>query len=148
MGLISLSKKSKAIDAWQKVPTKNMSSKWAMSFDHARKFQRNSTDKIWMNDPLKAWNQKKLHVCDIENEEIPSHLGFFDVVGNSIEFRQIFHQALGISHLKSGKFPRSMGNVPQRLSLWSQKKDSKEKSHVVPLFHRVKSQKNTRKLWM
>ena len=115
MGIDFLVKKNPSVDAWQKAPTQN------------------STDKIWMNDPSKAWNQKKLHMCDIENEEIPTHLGFFDVVGNSIEFRQICHQAVGM-----GKFPRSMGHVPQRLSLWSQKKDFKEKSHVVPLFHRVK----------
>ena len=40
-------------------------------FNHARKFQRKSTNKIWMNDPSKAWKQKQLHMSDIETDKLP-----------------------------------------------------------------------------
>ena len=38
---------------------------------HARKFQRKSTNKIWMNDPSKAWRQKQLHMSHFETDKLP-----------------------------------------------------------------------------
>ena len=38
---------------------------------HAKKFQRKSTNKIWMNDPSKAWKQKQLHMSNIETDKLP-----------------------------------------------------------------------------